>query len=77
MTATAFKDIEEILETKPMGKPLGFVLGTVSRIVGRVGSPRDMAGLVLFLVSAGGAHITGALVETDGGTRMSEGLSKL
>ncbi|KAF8603416.1 putative NADPH-dependent beta-ketoacyl reductase [Ceratobasidium sp. AG-I] len=62
MTASAFKDTEEILRTKPMG---------------RVGSPRDMAGLVLFLVSAGGAHITGALIETDGGARISEGLSKL
>ncbi|KAG9074709.1 hypothetical protein FS749_013697, partial [Ceratobasidium sp. UAMH 11750] len=49
-----------------------------SHPMGRVGSPRDMAGLFLFLVSPGGAHITGAHIETDGGARISgRGYSKL
>ncbi|KAG9083282.1 hypothetical protein FRC07_013957, partial [Ceratobasidium sp. 392] len=42
-----------------------------SHPMGRVGSPRDMAGLFLFLVSPGGAHVTGAHIETDGGVRIS------
>ncbi|KAG8742607.1 hypothetical protein FRC10_001205 [Ceratobasidium sp. 414] len=49
-----------------------------SHPMGRVGSPRDMAGLFLFLVSPGGAHITGAHIESDGGSRISgRGYSKL
>ncbi|KAG9091666.1 hypothetical protein FRC06_000478 [Ceratobasidium sp. 370] len=42
-----------------------------SHPMGRVGSPRDMAGLLLFLVSPSGAHVTGAHIETDGGARIS------
>lgn len=41
--------------------------------MGRVGAPTDMAGLFLFLVSPGGAHVTGAHIETDGGSRISDG----
>ncbi|KAG8716059.1 hypothetical protein FRC11_010252 [Ceratobasidium sp. 423] len=49
-----------------------------SHPMGRVGAPTDMAGLFLFLVSPGGAHITGAHIETDGGSRISgRGYSKL
>ncbi|KAG8708397.1 hypothetical protein FRC09_001272 [Ceratobasidium sp. 395] len=49
-----------------------------SHPMGRVGSPRDMAGLFLFLVSPGGAHITGAHIKTDGGSLISgRGYSKL
>ncbi|EUC67023.1 defects in morphology protein 1precursor [Rhizoctonia solani AG-3 Rhs1AP] len=42
-----------------------------SHPMGRVGAPTDMAGLFLFLVSPGGAHITGAHIESDGGSRIS------
>ncbi|CCO30107.1 hypothetical protein BN14_04131 [Rhizoctonia solani AG-1 IB] len=42
-----------------------------SHPMGRVGAPSDMAGLFLFLVSPGGAHVTGAHIETDGGSRIS------
>lgn len=49
-----------------------------SHPMGRVGAPTDMAGLFLFLVSPGGAHITGAHIESDGGSRISgRGYSKL
>ncbi|ELU40327.1 defects in morphology protein 1, precursor precursor domain-containing protein [Rhizoctonia solani AG-1 IA] len=48
-------------------------LGAQTNLVapGRVGAPTDMAGLFLFLVSPGGAHITGAHIESDGGSRIS------
>ncbi|QRV72302.1 Enoyl-(Acyl carrier protein) reductase [Ceratobasidium sp. AG-Ba] len=42
-----------------------------SHPMGRTGSPRDMAGLVLFLVSPGGAHLTGTHIVTDGGIQIS------
>ncbi|KAG8740643.1 hypothetical protein FRC10_004101 [Ceratobasidium sp. 414] len=42
-----------------------------SHPTGRVGSPRNMAGLLLFLVSPGGAHVTGVHIVTDGGARIS------
>ncbi|GAB1524149.1 hypothetical protein RhiTH_007302 [Rhizoctonia solani] len=49
-----------------------------SHPMGRVGAPTDMAGLFLFLVSPGGAHITGAHIESDGGSRISgRGIGKL
>lgn len=35
--------------------------------MGRIGTPEDIAGLVLFLSSRAGAHISGTFVETDGG----------
>ncbi|KAJ7491006.1 hypothetical protein FB451DRAFT_1514315 [Mycena latifolia] len=38
--------------------------------MGRVGSPGDMAGLVLFLASPASAHITGTHIITDGGARL-------
>jgi len=35
--------------------------------MGRIGTPEDIAGLVIFLSSRAGAHISGTYVETDGG----------
>ncbi|GAA5899381.1 uncharacterized protein JCM6883_005201 [Sporobolomyces salmoneus] len=53
MTARGFaKDEESILENQPMG---------------RTGTPEDIAGLLLFLVSRAGAHITGNVIHSDGG----------
>ena len=38
---------------------------------GRVGKPEDFAGLVLFLASKGAAHMTGNVLEIDGGSMRS------
>jgi len=38
---------------------------------GRVGKPADFAGLVLFLSSAASAHMTGNVIEIDGGSNLS------
>ena len=38
---------------------------------GRVGKPSDFAGLVLFLSSSGSAHMTGNVIEIDGGSTIS------
>lgn len=38
---------------------------------GRIGTPPDFAGLVLFLSSAGAAHMTGNVIEIDGGSYVS------
>jgi NAD(P)-dependent dehydrogenase (short-subunit alcohol dehydrogenase family) len=38
---------------------------------GRLGKPEDFAGLVLFLSSYGGAHLTGNVIEIDGGSTRS------
>lgn len=35
---------------------------------GRVGTPQDMAGAVLYLCSRAGEYITGASIVVDGGT---------
>lgn len=35
--------------------------------MGRIGTPEDIGGLVLFLTSRAGAHISGTFIETDGG----------
>ena len=35
--------------------------------LGRMGQPRDMAGLILLLCGAGGAYMTGAIIPLDGG----------
>jgi len=34
---------------------------------GRIGSPEDIAGTVIFLASRAGAYTTGAVVPVDGG----------
>lgn len=38
---------------------------------GRLGKPEDFGGLVLFLCSYGSAHITGNVIEIDGGSTRS------
>jgi NAD(P)-dependent dehydrogenase (short-subunit alcohol dehydrogenase family) len=38
---------------------------------GRVGKPSDFGGLVLFLSSAGSAHMTGNVLEVDGGSTLT------
>ncbi|GAA5877189.1 hypothetical protein JCM16303_006194 [Sporobolomyces ruberrimus] len=54
MTRRGFeKESENILKTQPSG---------------RTGTPEDIAGLLLFLVSRAGSHITGNVISTDGGS---------
>ena len=36
--------------------------------IGRAGDPRDIANAVLFLASAAASHITGTVLEVDGGS---------
>ena len=43
---------------------------------GRIGKPEDFAGLILFLSSAGAAHMTGGVFEIDGGSTRSGFRSK-
>jgi NAD(P)-dependent dehydrogenase (short-subunit alcohol dehydrogenase family) len=43
---------------------------------GRVGKPEDFAGLVLFLCSLGAGHMTGNIIELDGGSTQSGFRSK-
>lgn len=38
---------------------------------GRIGKPYDFAGTVLFLSSAANAHMTGNVLELDGGSTLS------
>ncbi|ORY15214.1 3-oxoacyl-reductase [Clohesyomyces aquaticus] len=38
---------------------------------GRIGKPSDFGGLVLFLSSAGSAHMTGNVIEIDGGSTLT------
>ncbi|KAJ3327834.1 hypothetical protein HDU93_001786 [Gonapodya sp. JEL0774] len=38
--------------------------------MGRIGDTNDMAGLLLFLVSRAGSHITGSVIETAGGANL-------
>jgi NAD(P)-dependent dehydrogenase (short-subunit alcohol dehydrogenase family) len=40
---------------------------TAGQPTGRIGKPSDFGGLVLFLSSAGSAHMTGNAIEIDGG----------
>ncbi len=44
------------------------ILGTIP--AGRYGEPRDVASVIEFLVSAGGAYISGAVIPVDGGLGM-------
>lgn len=57
MTAFGFR---EAMNTLLSGQPSG-----------RVGKPEDFAGLVLFLCSLGGGHMTGNVIELDGGATQS------
>ena len=62
MTSFGFK---EAMGTLLAGQPSG-----------RVGKPEDFAGTVLFLCSMGGAHMTGNVIELDGGSTQSGFRSK-
>ncbi|GAA5830685.1 hypothetical protein JCM5353_004084 [Sporobolomyces roseus] len=54
MTKRGFeKEADNINDIHPMGRP---------------GTPEDIAGLLLFLVSRSGAHISGNAISTDGGS---------
>lgn len=61
---TAF-GMQSAMETLVSGQPSG-----------RVGTPEDFAGLVLFLSSQGAGHITGNVIEIDGGSTRSGFRSK-
>ncbi|KIV96047.1 hypothetical protein PV10_03629 [Exophiala mesophila] len=52
--------IEKFIDTLLEGQPTG-----------RVGKPSDFAGLALFLSSYASAHITGQVIEIDGGSNVS------
>ena len=41
--------------------------------MGRIGTPEDMAGTVLYLAGRGGAYTTGAIIPIDGGTSVQTG----
>lgn len=62
MTAFGY---ESAMDTLVSGQPSG-----------RVGKPEDFAGLVLFISSAGAAHMTGNVFEIDGGSTRSGFRSK-
>ena len=50
-------------------KSLPFLLTT--QPTGRIGTPEDFAGLVLYLSSRGAGHVTGNVIEIDGGSLRS------
>ncbi|WPH02424.1 Hypothetical protein R9X50_00528800 [Acrodontium crateriforme] len=52
-----------------MGSALDTLVSTQPS--GRVGKPEDFAGLILFICSMGGAHMTGNAFEIDGGSNLS------
>ena len=52
--------IDKYMDTLLQGQPTG-----------RVGQPSDFAGLILFLSGFGGAHLTGNVIELDGGSTRS------
>ena len=39
--------------------------------MGRIGTPEDIAGLLIFLSSRAGAHISGTFIESDGGSQFT------
>lgn len=50
-------------------KNLPFLLST--QPTGRIGTPEDFAGLVLYLCSRGASHVTSNVIEIDGGSMRS------
>jgi len=52
--------VDKYMETLLMGQPTG-----------RIGQASDFAGLVLFLSSRASAHLTGNVIEIDGGSHVS------
>jgi len=61
---TAF-GMREAMDTLVAGQPSG-----------RVGKPEDFGGVILFLSSAAAAHMTGNVIELDGGSTLSGFRSK-
>lgn len=57
--------MREAMQTLVSGQPSG-----------RIGKPEDFAGLVLFLTSGGAGHMTGNVIELDGGSTQSGFRSK-
>jgi NAD(P)-dependent dehydrogenase (short-subunit alcohol dehydrogenase family) len=51
--------IENALELLEAGQPMG-----------RIGGPKDMAGLILFLCCPASAHLTGTVIPIDGGASL-------
>ncbi len=64
MTAFAFKTHGQ--EAFAQGQPMG-----------RVGTTEDMGGLLLFLVSRAGSHVTAQVIKTDGGAHLQRVVSTL
>lgn len=56
---TAF-GMDKAMDTLVRGQPSG-----------RIGKPEDFAGLILFLSSQGAGHLTGNVLELDGGSMRS------
>lgn len=52
--------LDKYMDTLVSGQPTG-----------RIGKPSDFGGLVLFLSSAGSAHMTGNVLEIDGGSTLT------
>jgi NAD(P)-dependent dehydrogenase (short-subunit alcohol dehydrogenase family) len=52
--------LDKYMDTLVAGQPTG-----------RIGKPSDFAGLVLFLSSVGSAHMTGNVLEIDGGSTLT------
>ncbi|KAF2477483.1 3-oxoacyl-reductase [Lindgomyces ingoldianus] len=52
--------LQKYMDTLVSGQPTG-----------RIGKPSDFGGLVLFLSSAGSAHMTGNVIEIDGGSTLT------
>ncbi len=50
-----------------LGNEAGAARGARTVPLGRLGSPEDIAGAILFLTGRGGAYTTGAIVPVDGG----------
>jgi NAD(P)-dependent dehydrogenase (short-subunit alcohol dehydrogenase family) len=52
--------VERFMDTLVAGQPSG-----------RIGKPSDFAGVILFLSSVASAHMTGNVIELDGGSTLS------
>jgi len=51
---------------------------TISSVpLGRFGTPADIAGIILFMVSRGGAYLNGVIIPYDGGTHLASKALKL
>jgi NAD(P)-dependent dehydrogenase (short-subunit alcohol dehydrogenase family) len=69
VVAPGYIDVRGWSDAYPDRAPDGLRAALVSSIpLGRAGDPRDIANAVLFLASAQAAHITGTVLEVDGGS---------